>query len=163
MTDTARLQRRSGGLHQVPAAVRGMLPERLRRFLATIGPAALIMLISTAFWPAKLGVLVRGATIGLLTALVAIGMALIYRANRVVNFSQADLGYAPGFVVVTWVAVSGLNYFLGFFGVRTSSEPKAISSSSFATLPWRPVAALNAVSSAPICTLQEESKASLGI
>ncbi len=41
------------------------------------------------------GVLLRGVIVGLLGALVALGMALIYRANRILNFAQADLGVVP--------------------------------------------------------------------
>jgi branched-chain amino acid transport system permease protein len=44
------------------------------------------------FWPAPLGVLVQGILIGGLTAMLAIGISLVYRANRVINFAQADLG-----------------------------------------------------------------------
>ncbi len=42
-----------------------------------------------------LGLWVRGLVLGVLAAMLAIGMALIYRANRVVNFAQADLGTVP--------------------------------------------------------------------
>jgi len=50
---------------------------------------------------------------GLLTALVALGLALIYRANRIVNFAQGDLGTVPATVAVGLVAVSGLPYVVG--------------------------------------------------
>jgi branched-chain amino acid transport system permease protein len=52
------------------------------------------------FWPAPLGVLVQGLVIGGLTALVAFGIALVYRANRVINFAQGDLGGVPASVAV---------------------------------------------------------------
>lgn len=42
-----------------------------------------------------LGLWTRGFVLGLLAAMLAVGMALIYRANRVVNFAQADLGTVP--------------------------------------------------------------------
>ncbi len=89
--------------------------ERLRPALLTLGPAIAVLVAQTAFFRTDLGFMLQGATIGLLTALIAVGMALIYRANRVLNFSQADLGYIPGLLGVMLVAVSGLNYFLGFF------------------------------------------------
>jgi branched-chain amino acid transport system permease protein len=89
--------------------------ERLRPALLTLGPAVAVLVAQTAFFRTDLGFMLQGATIGLLTALIAVGMALIYRANRVLNFSQADLGYIPGLLGVMLVAVSGLNYFLGFF------------------------------------------------
>jgi branched-chain amino acid transport system permease protein len=89
--------------------------DRLRPILATLGPAIAVLVAQTALFRTDLGFMLQGATIGLLTALIAVGMALIYRANRVLNFSQADLGYIPGLLGVMLVAVSGLNYFLGFF------------------------------------------------
>ncbi len=89
--------------------------DRLRPLLLTLGPAIAVLVAQNAFFRTDLGFILQGATIGLLTALIAVGMALIYRANRVLNFSQADLGYIPGLLGVMLVAVSGLNYFLGFF------------------------------------------------
>ncbi|MEZ5244480.1 MAG: ABC transporter permease [Acidimicrobiales bacterium] len=83
--------------------------------VATLGPAAAVLAVQTVLFRTDLGFILQGATIGLLTALIAVGMALIYRANRVLNFSQADLGYIPGLLGVMLVAVTGLNYFLGFF------------------------------------------------
>ncbi len=91
------------------------LDDRLRPLLLTVGPAIAVLALQNAFFRTDLGFMLQGATIGLLTALIAVGMALIYRANRVLNFSQADLGYIPGLLGVMLVAVSGLNYFLGFF------------------------------------------------
>ena len=41
------------------------------------------------------GQLVYGFIIGSLTALTSFGLALIYRANKVINFAQADLGAVP--------------------------------------------------------------------
>ncbi len=39
-----------------------------------------------------LGVAVQGLVLGLLGAMVAVGMALVYRANRILNFAQGELG-----------------------------------------------------------------------
>ena len=89
--------------------------ERVGPLAVTFGPAAAVLAAQTVLFPTDLGFILQGATIGLLTALIAVGMALIYRANRVLNFSQADLGYIPGLLGVMLVAVTGLNYFLGFF------------------------------------------------
>ncbi|MEQ8839357.1 MAG: ABC transporter permease [Acidimicrobiales bacterium] len=89
--------------------------RRLGPLATTLGPAAAVLVAQTLLFPTDVGFLLQGTTIGLLTALIAVGMALIYRANRVLNFSQADLGYIPGLLGVMLVAVSGLNYFLGFF------------------------------------------------
>jgi len=63
-------------------------------------------------WPTPLGVLVQGMVIGGLTALIAFGIALIYRANRIVNFAQGDLGGAPASLAVLLIVGPGLNYFI---------------------------------------------------
>ena len=63
----------------------------------------------------------RGVVIGLLTAMVSVGMALVYRANRILNFAQADLGYIPASLSVMIVITSGLPWLLAFgvgFAVR---------------------------------------------
>lgn len=90
------------------------LPEPARAVATTLGPAAAIIVLQTVWFPADPGFLLQGATIGLLTALIAVGMALVYRANRVLNFSQGDLGYIPGLLGVMLVTITGVNYFLGF-------------------------------------------------
>src|SRR4051794_6528311 len=41
------------------------------------------------------GVLVNGAVLGMLYALLAFGLILVYRANRIVNFAHAGLGLIP--------------------------------------------------------------------
>src|SRR5260370_24058643 len=44
--------------------------------------------------------------------MVAVGMALIYRANRILNFAQGELGTAPTVLVVSLVVYAGWNYLL---------------------------------------------------
>src|SRR4051812_1849573 len=41
------------------------------------------------------GVLINGAVLGMLYALLAFGLILVYRANRIVNFAHAGLGLVP--------------------------------------------------------------------
>jgi branched-chain amino acid transport system permease protein len=69
--------------------------DRLRRAAAALGPAVALVLVQQVFFPAPAGIVVRGVIVGGLTALLALGMALVYRANRIINFAQADLGFAP--------------------------------------------------------------------
>ena len=89
--------------------------ERLARspIAAAVGPAAAIWLLQLIMFPVPLGIVVRGITIGLLTAMIAVGAALVHRANRIVNFAQADLGYPPALFAAILVTQSGLNYWLG--------------------------------------------------
>src|SRR5205085_1271869 len=64
-------------------------------------------------WPAPAGVLLKGMVIGGLYALIALGLALVYRANRIINFAQADLGGAPAALAVLLIVSVGVPYFVG--------------------------------------------------
>lgn len=68
---------------------------------ATWGVPALVLLcLSEAAWGPTRGIVVQGALIGSLTALFAVGLALVYRANRIVNFAQGDLGAVPAIFAI---------------------------------------------------------------
>ncbi|GAC1531676.1 MAG: ABC transporter permease [Acidimicrobiales bacterium] len=56
------------------------------------------------------GVIVFGAIIGLLYSLVAFGLILIYRANRIINFAQAEMGAAPAVFAVLLIKVHHVPY-----------------------------------------------------
>src|SRR4051794_5151459 len=86
------------------------LPTWARRAALTIAwPLGLVMAVELAFgWKVKahllgiavprgipLGVLVNGAILGMLYALLAFGLILVYRANRIINFAHAGLGLVP--------------------------------------------------------------------
>ena len=65
-------------------------------------------------YPIPPGVYAYGAIAGLLSALVALGMALIYRANRILNFAQGDLGLAPTVFAVDLIAYASFPYPVAF-------------------------------------------------
>ena len=73
----------------------GTGPSRARALATSLAPAAAIVAVQLVFFPAPGGIVLRGVIVGGLTALIAIGMALVHRANRIINFAQADLGFAP--------------------------------------------------------------------
>ena len=50
--------------------------------------------------PPPLGIYLSGAIVGSMHALIAIGLILVYRSNRVVNFAQASLGATPVILAV---------------------------------------------------------------
>lgn len=83
-----------------------------RARLASFVPALLIAAVSLAVFPVPAGVAVEGLIIGLLGAMVAVGMALVYRANRILNFAQGELGTAPTVLAVSLVVYAGWNYLL---------------------------------------------------
>lgn len=59
-----------------------------------------------------LGVVLLGLVYGGLTALTAIGLVMVYRAARIVNFAQAEIGGLSSSVAVVMVAGWHLPYFL---------------------------------------------------
>jgi branched-chain amino acid transport system permease protein len=88
-----------------------------RRWAASPAPTTLaviagLVVVQQGLWPAPAGVLVRGAIIGGLTALISFGIALVYRANRIVNFAQGDLGTVPTMAAVLLIVGPGVPYFL---------------------------------------------------
>lgn len=87
-----------------------------RRAVAAIATIAVIGVLWIAFlrWPLPWGQAIRGVVLGMLTAMLATGLALVYRANRVLNFAQADLGSVPTSFAVALVVFSGWSYWLGF-------------------------------------------------
>ena len=64
--------------------------------MAVLPLAAMVVGVKVAWPDVTWGTMLGGTIDGLLTALVALGIAIVYRANRIVNFSAADLGQTPG-------------------------------------------------------------------
>ncbi len=60
---------------------------------------------------APAGVVLQGAVFGSLYAFGAVGIVLVYRATRIVNFAQAELGSIAAVVAVHLGAQRGWNYF----------------------------------------------------
>lgn len=58
------------------------------------------------------GVLLYGAVIGCLYGLIAVGVVLVHRANRVVNFAQAGLGAVPAVLALLLLTDKGVPYLL---------------------------------------------------
>ena len=56
------------------------------------------------------GVFLNGAVIGTLYALIAMGLILVYRANRIINFAQAQLGAVPAVVALLLMTVHDWPY-----------------------------------------------------
>src|SRR5262245_46922056 len=81
--------------------------------LTPLVPLAALLLVQQIWYPAPLGIVINGALAGGRIALIAVGIALIYRANRVINFAQGDLGAVPASLGVMLVIAWGWNYWLG--------------------------------------------------
>jgi branched-chain amino acid transport system permease protein len=102
--------------------------DRVRAFLANRPPtqrraivisffavaAAVAWAISAMIWPgsAPLGVVLQGAVFGTVTGLLAIGLVLIYRTNKIINFAYASMGGVGGVLSVMMFQEGEVNYFL---------------------------------------------------
>ncbi|CAB4885306.1 unannotated protein [freshwater metagenome] len=94
--------------------MRGSEPAR-RAQIAVAGLLVIgALVVAFNLWPLPWGAAIRGLVLGMLTALLALGLALVYRANRVLNFAQADLGSVPTSLAVALVVFSHWPYPVGF-------------------------------------------------
>lgn len=87
--------------------------ERGRDAAWRFGPAVLILAVQLVFFPMPIGAMFSGLVLGLLGALGAVGLALVWRSNRIVNFAQGDLGVFPATLTVLLVTVAGLPWLVG--------------------------------------------------
>ncbi len=95
-------------------AVRLVPSSSARRVLSWVIPIAIVAFAVTVYpYPAPLGIVLNGALVGGRIALIALGIALVYRSNRVINFAAADLGVAPATLMVILVLGFSWNYWLG--------------------------------------------------
>ncbi len=103
-----------------PPGVTLKMPASLRTPARVLGPALAVMAFQlVVFWIPPFEepqVYVLGLTQGLLVALMAMGLSLIHRANRIINFAQADLGIVPAALAVNLLMLSGISYLLVLFG-----------------------------------------------
>ncbi len=60
------------------------------------------------------GVVLQGVVLGSLTGLSAVGLVLVYRACRIVNFAQAALGSAAGMLATQLFQQRDWNYYAAF-------------------------------------------------
>ena len=89
------------------------LPERTSTAVAGVISVGAVLAVQVLLFPIPFGVWLQGAVLGLLGSLMAVGLGLTYRLNKVINFAQGDLGTAPAVLAVGLIAFSGVNYFLG--------------------------------------------------
>lgn len=113
-----------------PRLGRHRLPDLDRaRTVAAYAVPVILLFVAVRIWPipAPNGVILDGALGGGRIALIALGIALIYRANRVVNFAQGDLGTVPATLAVLLIISSGLNYYLALvIGIASAAVLGAV-------------------------------------
>jgi branched-chain amino acid transport system permease protein len=102
----------------LPAAVSSKLSpaltDRRSRRIALVVGAPIAWLVLDAILPSglPLGVVLQGVVLGSLTGLSALGLVLVYRSSRIINFAQAALGSAASFLAVQLFLVRGWNYYV---------------------------------------------------
>ena len=77
-------------------------------------PRSAFLVVVQVLWGPPAGIVVQGALLGGLSALLALGLALVYRAHRILNFAQGDLGAAPASLAVLLVVTSGASWLVAF-------------------------------------------------
>ena len=92
------------------------VPTALQTARATLGVLAVVLAIANAnrWLPAGLsnGVVLQGLVSGALTGLAALGLVVIYRANRMINFAQTALGLIAGVMAFHLMVVTGLPWLI---------------------------------------------------
>jgi branched-chain amino acid transport system permease protein len=89
-------------------ALDSLRDSALRHAANAVAPLVILLVGSRIVWRhVPWGVVLTGAELGLLSALIAVGLALTYRANRIINFAQADLGIVPSLLAVLLMLAKG--------------------------------------------------------
>ncbi len=109
------MTRQAGLLHSGQHHFGQRIPGWVRDAVRTFGPAIVVVAIALVWFPMPVGGVVSGVILGLLGALSALGLALIWRANRVVNFAQGDLGTVPATLAVLLITLTGLPWLLAMW------------------------------------------------
>jgi len=99
------------------------LLEWLRTDRTTQGIAAAIAAYVLLYWapgsplPGRIpfGVVIQGVIYGTSYALLAMGLILIYRTTRIVNFAYGAMGAMPGAITVGLFVAKGVNYGVAIF------------------------------------------------
>jgi branched-chain amino acid transport system permease protein len=86
-----------------------------RRRAAAVGGAAVAAYVAAQLLLPRglpLGVVLLGCTLGLINALGAVGLILVYRAGKYVNFAQAGFGSAGAVLAFRLISAQRWNWFL---------------------------------------------------
>jgi len=92
-----------------------VLRERLTRTGFALGAAVGAWVLADRFMPGglPLGVAFQGLVVGALGSFSAMGLVLVYRSTRIVNFAQASIGGLAAAAALVAVTGYGLDYYEG--------------------------------------------------
>ena len=119
-TSSPRPRRRQRHDHLREALMLTVASDKLRKDRPTQVVLALVVAYSTLYWvpgcplPRVMpwGVIAQGVIFGTSYALLAMGLILIYRTTRIVNFAYGAMGAMPGSVTVGLFVAKGVNYWV---------------------------------------------------
>lgn len=112
-TDDAPLRRDPGRVETAARRAGELLQQPDIRFGMWVFAGTLALLIWVGYiFPTPPSIVFLGAVLGSLNALVAMGIVLVYRANRIINFAQGDLGAIAAVLAVSLIVGPGWNFFL---------------------------------------------------
>ena len=99
----------------VPPAVRKLWngPGTGLALRVVLGALALPVFFTLLGGNPPIGIYLSGAIVGCMHALVAIGLILVYRSNRIINFAQASLGATPAILALLLMQRRNYPYLYG--------------------------------------------------
>jgi branched-chain amino acid transport system permease protein len=92
-------------------AHRGTLPYKAASAVAAF--VAFYVFVER-MWSPTAGIWIQGASIGALYGLLGVGIILIYRTNRIINFAAASLGAVPAIGFASMMALKGMSWWVAF-------------------------------------------------
>jgi branched-chain amino acid transport system permease protein len=96
------------------AALAWILPDGATRKAATaLAPALLMVAFALIMWHPPKDTVLDGAILGGITSLLAVGLVIVYRSNKIINFAQAEMGAVPANIAFLLIVGRHWNYFLG--------------------------------------------------
>ena len=99
-------------LTRLPGAA-GLSASQVRRgVLLVIGVAAGLLAVNRAGFDTPPAVVVLGSIIGITYGLLAVGLVLVYRSNRIINFAHGEVGAFAAAIFLLASLKTGLNYYL---------------------------------------------------
>ena len=103
----------SAAMDAAPSLVARLADDpRVRRVATGLAAVAWFLWAIHRFFPAPAGVILQGVVVGSITAFIAMGIALIYRSSRIINFAQGDLGGVPASFGVLLMLGPGIPFVL---------------------------------------------------
>lgn len=99
-------------LESIPDRILGPREGRLVRVGGVLAAVLLLPVVAGLLNVNLLSVVVNGLQTGVVYALVALGIALVYKSTRVLNFAQGEIGTIAAFIVFTGLVRGDLGEFI---------------------------------------------------